>query len=522
MRGAVVEPSSTLTSEDRQSKISARNVMLAAKGGGITFVGQLFVYGSRFIIALIVARLLEAGQYGLFNLGLTAVEIFTQLASLGMAAAAIRHISHFVAKRDEAGVWGSIQVVFGLTTLMSLIMAVFMFALADPIAVQLFNEPRLAPILRLVSFFVPFFSLSDMAAASTRGFKNMKYTVLAQNIAQPIFRLALIAGVALLFGLNAWWALVAAGITEFFVASLLVFFLNRLFPLRRPLNTGRREIKRMLTFSLPVYGSNMINRIGGNIKTVLLGMFGTVRTVGIFGIVSQVTLLADMFQQSVGLVAQPIISDLYSRDDRKELGRMYQIMTRWSVTVNLPLFLILVLFPNPILSLFGKSFVEGALALSISAWRGFVDIATGICGIMIDMTDNTRLKLVNTVISLAVSIGLAILLIPTWGLVGAATAALSSEIVINLLRLIEVYVLLRLLPYNASFFKPLIAGALGIGAVWLTERIIPSDAGLVFLGLNIAVLFIVYIAATAAMGLTPEDRIILTRIKDRLSAKRRG
>ena len=521
MGGTVIEQPGNRISEDIRPTRIERNVLLAAKGGSITFAGRLFVYGSRMVIALIVARLLEAGQYGLFNLGLVTVEIFTQLASLGMATAAVRHIPHFVSQRDEAGVWGSIQVVLGLTTLGSVVMAVCMFALADPIAVQLFKEPRLAPILRLVSFFIPIFSLSDMAAALTRGFKNMKYTVVAQNFAQPLIRLTLILGMALLLGLNAWWVLVAACITEVFVALMLVFFLNRQFPLRRPLNTGRRETKMMLKFALPVYGSNLMNRIGGNIKTVLLGMFGTVRSVGIFGIVSQVTLLADMFQQSVGTVAQPIFSELHSRGDHKELGRMYQIMTRWSVTVNLPLFLALVLFPGPILSLFGRSFIEGVAALSITAWKGFVDIATGICGIMIDMTDHTRLKLVNTVVSLVVSIGLALLLIPSYGLVGAAVAALAAEIVINLLRLFEVYILLRLLPYSASFFKPIAAGLAAVAAVFASSRLLPPEANLVYFALNIIVLFAAYTAAILLLRLTPEDRIILARIRGRLNSTRR-
>jgi O-antigen/teichoic acid export membrane protein len=372
----------------------------------------------------------------------------------------------------------------------------------------------------MVSLFIPIFNLSDMAAAATRGFKSMKYTVIAQNVAQPMIRLVLILALAILFGLNAQRALLAAGATELIVAVLLLYFLNKLFRLRRRLWEGRREVGRLLKFTFPVYLSNLVIRFGGNIKSILLAMFGAISNVGVFAIVSQVTLLGDMFHQSIGLVAQPIISELYSRNDMKELGRVYQTMTRWTVTINLPLFLILILFPLPILSIFGKSFIAGAAALSVMAWTGFVDIATGICGIMLDMTDKTRLKLFNTVFAYVISIGLSIALIPPLGVMGAALSTLASATLINLLRVAEVFVLYRVLPYNVQFLKPLAAGLAAVGAAIVVAGWLPPGSGdalnAIFLIIDCAILAAVYVGTLLLLGLSKEDRAILERLRRRV------
>ena len=53
------------SSEAFQQRSSEHNMLLAAKGGGITFAGKLFTFGCRLIITFLLARMLGAEQYGL-------------------------------------------------------------------------------------------------------------------------------------------------------------------------------------------------------------------------------------------------------------------------------------------------------------------------------------------------------------------------------------------------------------------------------------------------------------------------
>jgi O-antigen/teichoic acid export membrane protein len=502
-----------------QSVRPNQSTLVAAKGGAILFAGRLFVYASRFLIAVFVARILGAGQYGLYNLGLVAVELTTFLASLGMATTLVRYIPIFNSRKDEAGIWGALQIGLGLTTLLSLLAGAGLYILAEPMANQLFNEPRLVPLLRLVSIAVPIFNLGDMAAAATRGFKNMKYTVIAQNFAHPIARAIILIILFLSIGLNAKRALLTSLLAEVVVVVLLLYFLNKQFLLFRPLNTGRRDLKEFLQFSWPVYLSNFVWKFGGNIKTVLLGAFGAVTNVGIFALANQITLLGDMFHDSLGSVAQPIIAELHSQGKQAELKHFYQLMTKWTVTINMPLFLVLVLFPDEIMELFGQSFAAGALILRILAWTGLVDIATGICGVMLDMTGFTRLKLANTTFTLAVSIGLSIWLIPIWGLIGAAVASLAASIIVNVLRVVEIFFLLRILPYNLAFLKPITAGLVTAGVILIGQIFLLPQANLLYLFANILVLFTIYVGMTLLLGISAEDKATLAHLRTRLGAK---
>jgi O-antigen/teichoic acid export membrane protein len=508
------DPSPTI-----QRRTSDPNIFLAAKGGGVTFAGALFAYGSWLLIGILLARFLGADQYGLYTLALSPITIAAGFAGLGLAPALVRYIPIFAGRRDTEGLWGTLQVGLGLTMVASLLVGIGFFALATLLAVELFNEPRLVPLLRLGSLMIPLMAMSSMLSAATRGFKKMQYTVISQKISQPAIRLVLIVALALFVGLNAANALAAYLLALAIVATMLFYFLNRLFALRRPLRAGRRNPREMLSFSLPVYLTRLIKTFRGSIQMLLLGAFHAVTTVGVFAVASKVNMIGKMFHESIVTTSAPIVSDLYDKGKHAQLSRFYQTMTKWTFTVNLPLFLIVQLFPGAILSIFGREYVGGATALSILAWGNLVDASTGICGVVIDMTGKTGLKLVNTIAVFGILLGLKLLLTPRWGLLGAATAVATANAAINLLRLAEVYVLYRLLPYNVGFLKPVVAGLIALAAGWTLNQWFLTKETLVSVAINITLLLAVYLAAILLLGLDQEDRAVLNHIGGRLKAR---
>jgi len=492
-------------------------VLTAAKGGGIIFAGNLFQYASRFFIGILLARLLGADQFGLYNLAMTAAAVAAGLVFLGLKPALVRYVSLYASRRDSAGLWGTLQIGLGLPAILSVLMAVGMYALASPIAERLFSEPRLVPLLRLVSLVVPFLALSELLAAATQGFNKMQYTVVAQNISQPLIRLVLLLILALI-GLNAARAVASFGLTTAVVFAMLLFFLNKVFPLNRPFRTARRDTREILSFSAPIYVVNLIGTFRGSIQTLLLGALNTVATVGVFTVATQVNTLGTMFHTSVVTASMPIVSELYGKGAWRQMGHYYQTVTKWTFTVNLPMFLITILFSAPILSIFGRDYVGGATALILLAWANLVNAGTGICGVVIDMSGNTSLKLLNSVVMSVLSMGLSILLIPTWGLVGAAVAALVAAIVVNMLRLAEVFILFRLLPYNLGFIKPILAGLLALIAAWVIRQSFATETNLFYTLINVILLLAIYAGVILALGLSQEDRVVLARLGQRMRA----
>lgn len=489
-------------------------ILATAKGGGIIFVGKVFTYGTRFATTVVLARLLGAEQYGIYNLALSAAAIAGSLALIGLDSALVRYVALWRSRRDDNAVWGTIQVGLGLSMLLSVLCGVGLFGLSYLIAGQVFHAPALAPILQLSSVIVPFLTLSDTLAGATRGFKTMQYMVIAQNFVQPLVRMALILLFAIV-GLNAPIAILTYGLADLSASVVLFYYLNRQFSLRRPLTTGRREVREMMGFAVPIWISDSMSTFRINIQSVLLGSLNTVTTVGIFAVASQMNLVADLVQTSVTTAVRPIIVEVHDQRQFAQLGQLYQTVSKWMFAFNLPVFLVVVMFPSQILSLFGKTFEQGALALTILAWASLVDAFTGMCGAVIDYTGYPRLKLVNSLIRLVLSIGMNLWLIPIWGMVGAAVAALVNEIVINALRIVEVYVLFRILPYDKSFIYPIGSALAAIALTVGVGRFLPGLRPLPLFLVQVTALLAVYVALVGRLGLSLEDRKILEHLRKR-------
>ena len=490
---------------------SEQSILTAAKGSGIMFFGALFEIAGRFALGILFARFMGVQQYGMYNLADSATGMLMGLSVLGLDTALVYFVPVWVGRQDDESLWGAIQVGLGLPLAVSLCGGISLFVLAAPVAQFVFHEPELVPLLRIAAFTIPCWTLLTSAVAVTRGLKLMHYKVIAQDIFLTLVKLILTLLLAVT-GLNALKAMTAHSLSLAFACAMLVYLVNRLIPLSQPWGSGLRYIKQMLSFSLPLYLTQLLSLFGLNLRTMLVGALNTVTSVGIFAAATRVSIIGTAFVNSVGIMSMPIISELHSKKQHGQLGHFYQTMTKWTFTFNLPLFLSVLLFSRPILSIFGESFMAGSTALIILAAGDLVNAAAGMSSSIITMTGNSWLKAGNSIAMLVLSLALSVWLIPGWGAVGAATATTASVFIIEVVQVFEVFVLFRWLPYNRGFIKPVTAGLVSALATSAVARWIFTRADVASAFLCMSVLAAIYALSIVLMGLSEEDRLILKRL----------
>lgn len=500
-------------------KTHTRNAIATAKGGGIIASGQLFSYGMRFVLAYLMARALGADQYGLYNIALSTATVVAGVSVLGLHTALVRYVAVYARKREEEELWGLLQIGVGVTLLLSTLLSIGLFALAYVVADRIYNRPDLTPLLQVMAVVVPFMTMNIVLGGATQGFKKMHYAVIAEDFIQVVVRLILIA-IMFFIGMKAIHAVAIFGLANILTTGLLIFFLHREFPLIRSLRHARRNWREILSFSLPVWFSGLLRTFRSNIQTVLLGSFYTAAGVGIFNVVSRLNLLGRMSLNSISTSARPLLAEIDANGDRVQLANIYHTTGRWAFTINLPIFVTMLLFSEGILAIFGQDFIAGAIALRLLALAELVDALTGICGAIIDMTGHTRLKMVNSTIQLILSIGTNVLLIPRYGLLGAAVGALIVNAAINNLRMFQVWYLYRILPFDRSFLKPVAASLVSLGVGFLTRQLTGGSQNLLLLILQTVILFVVFAAIMFLLGLPEEDRAVVGQLKSRISRRR--
>jgi len=175
-------------------------------------------------------------------------------------------------------------------------------------------------------------------------------------------------------------------------------------------------------------------------------------------------------------------------------------------------------------ALFGPAFTAGASALIVLALAELVTAGTGTCGTVIDMAGYTKLKLVNSTVWVSVLLIANWLLIPEWGVLGAAVASLIGALTVNLARIVEIWILERIQPYDRTFLKPLAAGLGSAAFVGTLSWLIPGDGTFAWAVVGSVLVLLSYSGLSVLLGLAPEDREVFARMLTKITgaARRRG
>ena len=85
-----MKPETSSEAQKREKRNKDRNVLAAARGSGLLAFGKFFNMGGRLIVALLLARLLGAAEYGIYNLAMSAAPLAMALGVFGLDDAMLR------------------------------------------------------------------------------------------------------------------------------------------------------------------------------------------------------------------------------------------------------------------------------------------------------------------------------------------------------------------------------------------------------------------------------------------------
>jgi O-antigen/teichoic acid export membrane protein len=171
-----------------------------------------------------------------------------------------------------------------------------------------------------------------------------------------------------------------------------------------------------------------------------------------------------------------------------------------------------------VLGLYGPGFAAGAGALVILAGAHLVNGCLGLTPYVIAMSGRSRLFFLDNLGASLLNLCLGLLLVPRFGIIGAAVASFVSVTGLQLALTIQSWVLERIHPFASAQLKPLAAGVVTAVAEWLVyARFAPGPARVVAV---IATGLVVYVAALVALGLPTEERQFVARLWGRLRSRR--
>lgn len=498
-------------------EIEIESLKKIAKGAGIVFVGLII---SKFIIyfyRLFIARYFGPSDYGLFSLGLAVLGIVSIFALLGLPTGVTRYVSFYKAERDEQRVKGVITSSLKMVFVLSIFLASVLFLLSPFIASRVFNAPELTNVLRILSLAIPFSSLSAVLFSTFIGFKKVEYQVYTESIFSNLTKVIAVV----IFGLLGFGVVGIA--LSWTVALILTFFLaiyfldKKVYPIfKTPIKSISLK-RELLSYSLPLSLASFLWVIIGWTDTLMIGYFMTSTDVGIYNVALPTSQLLRLFPFALLALFLPIMTELYSEKKITEMERLYKTVTRWAFYINFPIFLLFIFFSKQILNvMFGSDYIIGWMALVILGTGYMVNSLGLIASQVVYAIKKTKPILYLSIVVAFFNIILNYLLIPVYGIIGAALATSFAIISSSIFVWIIVKYFININPFSVDLFKSLFAGILSIFFVHHLARLLFSTFPIYV----IVPLFCLFITLygfllLAFKGMKEEDIEILKAIEEK-------
>jgi len=386
---------------------------------------------------MVTARFYGAEMVGVVAILNTFFTFSTIVTALGINTSILRLIPEYSVKYSPSAavsVYKKAVLIIAIASFMVTIISVFS---SEIIAHRLFSQPDFSFYFFIASFFIFLNAIMRFNTQAIRGLKSI-YAFAIFQVMPHFFNLLFLVGYGLFLNsknnpVYAYLASIAA--TGFLTWIIVVQVFKK--------KTNSKDVAphiqatNILSVSLPMLMTATMGFIIGHTSVLVLGIYKNPEVVGVFSISVKLATLTSFGLQAINSIAAPKFSELFHSGNTDELFHVAKKSTRLIFYTSAPVLLGLVLFGKPILYyFFGDEFVRAYPSLLILIAGQFIGASAGSCGNFMNMTGHQIAFRHRILISSLINVTLNFILIPRFGVIGAAVSTSICTAYINITLLI--------------------------------------------------------------------------------------
>jgi O-antigen/teichoic acid export membrane protein len=411
----------------RFRSLDAARVLI--RGTSVALVIQIAGNGVGYLGQILLARWLGVNGYGVYAYLFTWVQVFTIGALLGVDLGVVRFIPEFLVTKEYRllrGIlrWARLSVLatgVGLACASALVFYVF-----HPI------RSSMATLL-LGSFSIPLFALIVVQTEILRSAKRIAWAYGPPILLQPVIILAAAYGFLRMTGeLTDFHAIAAWQTAQCAIVVLQGIVIHQVFSRYTRDVPAAYQTRRWLGVALPLLFYSIFAIVIPRIDTLAIGLFLGSEEVGIYSAAVKTATIIGITLAAVNTIISPMIVSHYTRRDMAGLQDVVSLATLVSFGVSLLLAAGMVVFSGPILHSFGGEFIRARASLFLLILGQLVNVGMGSVGLLMILTGYEKQSAVILGWSALIIAVLDFLVIPAFGIIGAAFVSVLGYLLWNL------------------------------------------------------------------------------------------
>ncbi|MEX0944026.1 MAG: polysaccharide biosynthesis C-terminal domain-containing protein [Balneolaceae bacterium] len=429
---------------------SITNSIITYAGIGLGFILTIFLY----------PHILNPDQYGLTRVLISASYISSQLAHLGMHNLVMRYYPFF--KKADSKSHG---FLFWAITIPIIGFAIFtlLFFLADDLLIR-FYEERSILFVEYYLWVLPLTLFILYYEVLNSYLRSLKDSVTGSLANEVTLRLIAITVLALYFfewiSFSQFIALfVLSYITQPLTICVRIWKMGefRFIPnfkiLKKPLYRG------MINYSFYSLFGGLTTVLVWNIDVLMLGSMAGLDQTAIYAIAFYIASVITVPQRSIEKIAAPLLSGFIKEKNWEQVGAIYR---KTSLNQLIPGFLIfgfIWIHIDTLFLLLPEIYSAGKWVILIVGIGKLVEMGTGANGIILINSKHYRVSFYTNIVLVVITILLNYLLIPHYGIEGAAIASAFAIFVFNSVKCLFIKLRFGLQPFTYQSLVVVVLGS---------------------------------------------------------------
>ncbi len=487
-----------------QAHPANKSLAEVARGSTLNLAGAVVSAATTVAVTVLVTRQFAPAVAGAFFSATSLFLILESVTCLGAYAGAVYFIARLRLFGEEGQINRILRAAMIPVAVASATAASVMLLFATPLADTLLgghlgragaSPATVAAMLRALAVTLPFAVLLDTILGATRGYRDMRPTMVIYQLGRSLGQLAGV-GVAVAAGsialLAPLWALpyvpaaaaawlwlrhiranqrtrLRAGATPpdpAELASPVLWDGTKGQPRRRVADERLPEAsaRGFWRFTAPRAAATLAQIIIQRLDIVLVGILKGPSEAAIYTAATRFLVAGQLGNAAISMAAQPQFTELFATHALRRASALYQATTAWLILLTWPIYLLVMVYGLEFLKIFGRPYQTGYAVIVILGVSQLVAMACGQVDMVLITTGRSSWSLVNGLAAMAVNVAVDLLLIPRYGIIGAAIGWGVAVGVFNVLPLVQVALVVRLHPFSRG---SLIAGVLCLASFGL-------------------------------------------------------
>jgi O-antigen/teichoic acid export membrane protein len=402
---------------------AAEMAKVSAKGGFYLFWGIVLSTIISAVGVIVLARIMQPQDYGLYTIALAAPNLIGTFRDWGMNSAMIKYTAQYSADEKPERVRSILLTGLVFEVILGLALSFLSLLLSGFIATDIFKRPITA-LIQISSFTILAGAFLTTAQAAFTGREKMEPNSVTL-VFGALFR-SILCPVLVYVGFGVSGAVVGnitgqlgGGLVGVILMMEIYYGLKKKDSFAQPLRIWE-TMKFMFRYALPLSFSGIFNSFLTQFYTFIIAIYASNFLIGNYAVANNFTVLLTFFAIPITTMLFPAFSKLDADKDKETLKIVFKSSIKYSTLLVVPPTIAVIALAKPFVSaLFGAKYASAPLFLALLAVNylltafGQLSAPTLISG-----QGKTRFYLELAIINTVAGIVLALLLVPTFGVVG--------------------------------------------------------------------------------------------------------